>query len=29
VAFVGMVGFLAVLKHFNRRLQRIVTRPIP
>jgi hypothetical protein len=29
VAFVGMFGFLVVLKHFNRRLQRIVTPPIP
>ena len=25
-AFVGMFGFLAVLRHFTRRLQRIVTR---
>ena len=29
VAMVGMFGFLAVLRHFNRRLQRIVTRPGP
>jgi hypothetical protein len=27
VAFVGMIGFLAVLRHYTRRLQRIVTRP--
>jgi hypothetical protein len=29
VAFVGMFGFLAVLRHFNRRLQHLVQRPLP
>jgi hypothetical protein len=29
VAFVGMVGFLAVLRHFTRRMERVVQRPAP
>ena len=27
VAFVGMFGFLAVLRHFTRRMERLVHRP--
>jgi hypothetical protein len=29
VAFVGMFGFLAVLRHFTRRMERVVQRPMP
>jgi hypothetical protein len=29
VALVGMFGFLAVLRHFTRRLGRVVQRPLP
>ena len=29
VAFVGMFGFLAVLRHFSHRMARLVQRPLP